>query len=377
MYFLKTFNVNLLVVTLLIATPYQLILSQSRVEAGGSFDTKRESIVLISAFTTKGDQVELNRAIRNGLDAGLTINEIKEILIHVYAYAGFPRSLNGLSVFLHVLKDRKQSGINDVLGRDTSLIHENKNKIELGTEIQTKLIGSPAQSEIYTFAPVIDRFLKEHLFADIFSRDILDFQQREIATLSILASLGGVESQLRSHIKVAIKIGITENELQSILSIIESKVSWENGQKAKTILENNLKPNAQSQSLPEENKTLNQNFTGKVWIDMILGDNRTWNTQIGNVTFAPGARTKWHYHPGGQILLVTKGEGYYQEKGRPIRSLKAGDVIQCLPNVPHWHGATPKSELSHFAIGTNMQSGPVIWLNPVTEKEYNGYEESH
>jgi len=97
----------------------------------------------------------------------------------------------------------------------------------------------------------------------------------------------------------------------------------------------------------------------------------TFNSSIGNVTFEPGARSNWHHHPGGQILLITNGIGRYQEKGKPIKELYKGDIIKCEPNITHWHGAAPNSEMSHVTIGTNPNRAPVVWLQPVTDEEYN------
>jgi quercetin dioxygenase-like cupin family protein len=95
--------------------------------------------------------------------------------------------------------------------------------------------------------------------------------------------------------------------------------------------------------------------------------------QVGNVTFTPGARSNWHYHPAGQILLITGGTGYYQEKGSPKKIIRKGDVINCPPNVPHWHGASAREEMIQIAI-TNTQNGTVVWLQPVTDEEYNKKE---
>jgi alkylhydroperoxidase/carboxymuconolactone decarboxylase family protein YurZ len=159
-------------------------------------NAKQEKIVTIAAFTANGDLQKLKTALNEGLDAGLTINEVKEILVQMYAYAGFPRSLNALYTFIAVLKERKQNGINDELGKAPNPLPAHKSKLQLGTEIQTQLVGAPVKGEVYEFAPVIDQFLKEHLFGDIFGRDNLDFKTREIATISALASLGGAENQL-------------------------------------------------------------------------------------------------------------------------------------------------------------------------------------
>lgn len=92
-------------------------------------------------------------------------------------------------------------------------------------------------------------------------------------------------------------------------------------------------------------------------------------TSVGNVTFEAGARTKWHKHPGGQILLVIDGVGYYQEQGQSKKILRKGDVIKCPPNVPHWHGASADTAFVHVAI-TNRHLGETVWLNEVTEDEY-------
>lgn len=114
-----------------------------------------------------------------------------------------------------------------------------------------------------------------------------------------------------------------------------------------------------------------ENFTGTAWLEMLVEDDGTLDTHIGNVTFEPGARTNWHYHPGGQILLATYGTGYYQEKGQPIQILQKGDAVKCPPDVEHWHGASPDSKFTHVAIGPNLDRGGVVWLDPVTDEEYN------
>ena len=122
---------------------------------------------------------------------------------------------------------------------------------------------------------------------------------------------------------------------------------------------------------PIGNKVTNDNFTGTVWLQMLVNSDTTYNSNIGSVTFAPQARTKWHYHPGGQLLLVTDGEGLYQEKGKPVQLIKKGEVVKCPPNIIHWHGASPKNAMTHIAIGTNTQKGGVVWLGQVSDEEYN------
>jgi quercetin dioxygenase-like cupin family protein len=112
------------------------------------------------------------------------------------------------------------------------------------------------------------------------------------------------------------------------------------------------------------------NFTGTVWLNMMGANDTTLHARFGNVTFEPKARTNWHSHPGGQILLITEGRGYYQAKGKPARLLHKGDYVEIPPNVIHWHGAGPEEEFAHIAISLNTDEGGAVWLGPVTDEEY-------
>lgn len=117
------------------------------------------------------------------------------------------------------------------------------------------------------------------------------------------------------------------------------------------------------------NKITNNNFTGTAYLQMLTEADSLNPTSVGNVTFEPGARTNWHSHPAGQIILALDGTGYYQEEGSDKRIIHKGDVIKCPPNVPHWHGAGPDEEFVQVAI-TGRENGPTKWLQPVTEEEY-------
>lgn len=104
------------------------------------------------------------------------------------------------------------------------------------------------QGELFAFAPAIDQFLKEHLFGDIFGRDNLDWETREIATISALAALGGVESQLRSHFGVGMHNGLTETELLPLVTIIQKSVSKREGKAARQVLQALLQQRGTSSS---------------------------------------------------------------------------------------------------------------------------------
>jgi quercetin dioxygenase-like cupin family protein len=125
---------------------------------------------------------------------------------------------------------------------------------------------------------------------------------------------------------------------------------------------------------PKGEKAPADYFTGTVWVRMLVPNDPALNCQIGNVVFEPGARNNWHTHSGGQILIATDGIGYYQEKGNPIQLLRKGDVVNIPPDVVHWHGASHDSEFTHIAINPNTQKGIVIWLERVTDEEYNSFK---
>jgi quercetin dioxygenase-like cupin family protein len=121
---------------------------------------------------------------------------------------------------------------------------------------------------------------------------------------------------------------------------------------------------------PKGDEASADHFTGTAWVKMLVTNDPTFNTTVGNVVFKAGARNNWHTHPGGQILIVTHGVGYYQEKGKPIKLIHTGDVVTIPPDIEHWHGASADSEMTHLAINTNTQKGVVVWLQRVTDEEY-------
>lgn len=115
---------------------------------------------------------------------------------------------------------------------------------------------------------------------------------------------------------------------------------------------------------------ISQNFTGKVYRNMLVPADSPLGCPIAYVTFEPGSRTFWHIHPGGQILLVMGGRGWYQEEGKQPRELHAGDVVEIPRNAKHWHGAAKDSRFAHIALEADIKAGPAEWLEPVAEMDY-------
>jgi alkylhydroperoxidase/carboxymuconolactone decarboxylase family protein YurZ len=223
--------------------------SQNKVNSSQALTLRQQSIVRIAAFTATGDLQSLKTAQSEGLDAGLTINEIKEVIVHLYAYCGFPRSIRGLQTFMEVLDERKAKGINDVTGADASPIPGEPSKYERGKKVLGELTNAPQDGPLTgyaAFAPVIDAFLKEHLFADIFERDVLTWAERELVTISVLSAIGGAEPMLRSHLVISLNVGITPLQLNEFVGIIKSTLGEKEAQDAQAVLIEVLR-NQQSQ----------------------------------------------------------------------------------------------------------------------------------
>lgn len=204
-----------------------------------SLTEEQQSIISIAALTANGDLQELKSYLNKGLDKGLTINQIKEAIVHTYAYCGFPRSIRGLQTFMEVLDERKAKGIEDVIGIEASEIKDERSKYERGKEILGELTGTPQEGPrtgYSAFAPEIEIFLKEHLFADIFERDVLSFTERELVTISVISSIGKAEPMLRSHMNICLNLGISPQQLQQFVLVIKNTLGRKEAKAAQEVL---------------------------------------------------------------------------------------------------------------------------------------------
>ncbi|MFI8618824.1 cupin domain-containing carboxymuconolactone decarboxylase family protein [Acidovorax sp. NPDC077693] len=191
----------------------------------GTLSPRQRAIPLIAAFAASSDMPRLGAALNQGLDAGLSVGEAKEVLVQLYAYAGFPRSLNALGELLKVVEVRRQRGIQDAPGREPSrAVSTGDELLRAGRANQTEISGGPVQGPVFDFAPVINQFLQAHLFGDIFERDNLDWPSRELATVGALAATPGAEAQLRSHMRASLRVGLAPAQLQQLTQALAEEV---------------------------------------------------------------------------------------------------------------------------------------------------------
>lgn len=202
-----------------------------------TLSARQRAIPLIAAFMATSDMPRLHAALNQGLDAGLTVNEAKEVLVQLYAYAGFPRSLNALGELMRVVEARRQRGTHDAQGHEPSrVVGTGSELVAAGTANQTEISGGPVQGAVFDFAPVINQFLRAHLFGDIFERDNLDWPSRELATVGALAATPGAEAQLRSHMRASLRVGLTAAQLWQLTQALSEQVDKAAAERAEAAL---------------------------------------------------------------------------------------------------------------------------------------------
>ena len=352
-----------------------VLLAHFTIKAQQNMDlTKRQqALVAIAANEARGNIEGLKQALNEGFDYGLTVSEAKEALSQLYAYTGFPRSLNALGALQQVIKDRAASGQMVEEGREADPLPEDYDALKQGTEVQTRLTGQPFN---YTFAPQTDYYLKAHLFGDIFARNNLTHADREIVTVSAISALPGCEPQLKAHVSGARNMGVTDGQLHEIPAVLRDQVGEAEAIRCELALADVFGEPAQAVDAVDfsvwpkgELNPYGQFFIGNSYLaDMGNG--------LFNVTFEPRCRNNWHvHHRQVQMLICVAGRGWYQEWGKPAVEMTPGTVIAVPAEVKHWHGAACDSWFQHLTYHTSVEEGASNeWLEAVTDEIYNTLE---
>ena len=308
---------------------------------------RQKGLAACACLMAQGDLVRLEPAVRMALDKGVTVNELKEAFSQLYAYTGFPRSLNALGVLNKVLENRSKNWQEGKPWMRPAEWDNTRKAYELGTKNQTQLSGSPFD---YTFCPQDDYYLKAHLFGDIFAGDQLTNADREIVTVAALSGLEGVAPQLTAHKKGAVNMGNPQELVDELCAWLDKegytlKSKWPKG---------------------EPNTGYAQYFIGNSYLANVGGD-------VHNVTFEPRCRNNWHiHHKQVQVLICVAGRGWYQEWGKEPVEMTPGTVIAIPAEVKHWHGAAKDSWFQHLTYHKDVKEGASHeWLEPVTDEIYN------
>ncbi len=342
-----------------------------------ALDNTQKYLSAIAALEAKGDIKGLSDALNRGFDNGLTISKAKEALSHLYAYTGFPRSLNALGCLQQVIADRKAKGLATEPGKEADPLPSDYDALKQGTAVQTKLSGAPFN---YTFAPATDYYLKAHLFGDIFARNNLSYPEREIVTVSAISSLPGCEPQLKAHINGARNMGVTDEQIHALPAVVEEFAGCQEGKRLRKAI-------AEVYGEPEEE----ENCCGKhiqevdfsVWpkgnpntayAQYFIGNSYVADMGGGivNVTFEPGCRNNWHiHHKQVQVLVCVAGRGWYQEWGKEPVEMTPGTIIAIPAEAKHWHGAAHDSWFQHLTYHKDVKEGASNeWLEPVGDDVY-------
>ena len=313
---------------------------------GQTMTERQKGLAACACLMAQGDLERLEPAVKMALDNGVTINELKEAFSQLYAYTGFPRSLNALGVLNKVLDNKQPSWQEGKPWKRPEIWDDAAKALKQGTELQTKLSG---RSFDYNFCPQDDYYLKSHLFGDIFASDQLSAADREIVTVAALSGLEGVVPQLAAHKQGAVNMGNSQELVDELCAWLDSegytlRSKWPKGE-----------PNPYGKY-----------FIGQSYLADVGGG-------VMNVTFEPRCRNNWHiHHKAVQVLICVSGRGWYQEWGKAPVEMTPGTVIAIPAEVKHWHGAAKDSWFQHLTYHRDAQEGASNeWLEPVTDEVYN------
>lgn len=371
-------------IQLLLIAMLAMATTQTKAQQDMVLTARQQSLAAIAGLEAKGDMARLRAAIDEGLDSGLTVAQAKEALSQLYAYTGFPRSLNALGQLQQAVTDRQAAGKATTMGADGPVLPDHFDALATGTAVQTKVSGRPFD---YAFCPREDYYLKAHLFGDIFAGTALTQPERELVTVSAISSLPGCEAQLLAHARGALNMGLSREELAALPDVLAAKVGNSEGWRARKAVATALggEPTAIDPQDPASigalkgienspwpvgkfNAAYAQYFDGKSYLSPTDGKNAP-----SNVTFEPGCRNHWHvHHKSVQVLVCVAGRGWYQEWGKPAVEMTPGTVIAIPAEAKHWHGAAKDSWFQHLAYMTALEPGASNeWLEPVSEADYD------
>jgi 4-carboxymuconolactone decarboxylase len=327
------------------------------------------SLVTVAALVATGKSAQLPGHLGRALDNGVTPAEISGLVTHLAFYAGWPNAVSALAVIDTVFTERKIApAAVRVSGAPSPLP---------ASEAARR---AAVARTVAPLAPKLAELTDETLFADLWRRPDLTPRDRSLVTIVALAA-GGDAGQLAFHIARGEENGLTRTQIAEAMTHLAFYAGWPKAMSGIAALREAEQPIAESAApaaltlvppgeAPQPGPS--NHFTGRVMVSS--GFEGDGGSRLGGATvaFEAGARSNWHSHPLGQLLIVTMGEGRIQADGGPVRVVRAGDTVWTPPGVRHWHGAAPTKAMTHVAVSEQAPGQTVTWMEPVTDAAYAG-----
>lgn len=319
------------------------------------------SLVTISVLIATGKPAQLEGHLGRALNNGLTPTEASGVLAHLAIYSGWPSAVSALEVYDRVYTARKV---------DTSSLAAARAPVPAPASDAARARG--VDEQFATLAPKFTQLTNDVVFGQLWRRADLSVRDRSLVTIAALAGMGD-DDQLELYLRRGLETGLTREQMAEALTHLGFYAGWSKATKAMTAMARTLgtpqtKPGGPAPSAPQTSR----NFTGAVSVGAPI--RTSGGSRLGGaaVTFEAGARTNWHTHPLGQLLVVTAGRGWTQIEGEPVRAMGPGEVVWTSPGAKHWHGATPAAAMTHVAVSESEPGRAVTWLEPVTDAQYKG-----
>lgn len=329
------------------------------------------SLVTVSVLIATGKTAQLTGHLGRALDNGVTPGEIAGAVTQLAFYTGWPNAVSSLEVIEKVFTDR---------GVDMAALRVPE-AARLPLPASDAARAKAVMTSIGPAAPKLAALTNDVVFADLWRRPDLAPRDRSLVTLAALAA-NGDDAGLAFHVDLGLQNGLTRVEIGEALTHLAFYAGWPKATAAVAVADKVFKDRGAAQA-PSAAESLMitspgrqpiqgpaATFTGAVTVTSPFKG--TGQARLGGatVTFQPGARSNWHSHPLGQLLIVTAGEGLVQAGSGPVRRMKAGDVVWTGPGIKHWHGAAPSSAMTHVAAAEALDGTSVTWLGPVSDAEY-------
>ncbi|MBO9195190.1 carboxymuconolactone decarboxylase family protein [Rhizobium sp. 16-449-1b] len=330
------------------------------------------SLVTVSAIVSTGKTAQIGGHVRRALDNGVKPEEIGELITHLAFYSGWPNAISAVFEVKKVFEERKIA----------PLAHSDAARIELEAAAEAARAGM-VNSAVAPTAPVLAELTNRVLFGDLWQRPDLAARDRSLVTMSALVAIGQPE-QLPFHANRAMDNGLTRAEASEVIAHVAFYAGWPRAMSAVPVMKKVFETR-ESAAQPASSATADlkitragegkatapqENFTGNVETSGFYRSDAPARVGGATVAFSAGARTAWHSHPLGQTLFIVSGAGLVQKEGGPIESVKTGDVVWIPANVKHWHGASPDTAMTHFAIAEALDGKAVTWMEKVSDQDY-------